>query len=260
MGAAARNIVLLGDPQQLDQVLQGSHPPGAEKSALGHYLGEDRVVAPANGVFLERTHRMHPSITAFTSKLFYEDELRADSDLGLQAVLAPDLPSVYQSLAGSGLRWMPVEHDGNTNQSVEEADRVCEIWKALVGRSWMDAAGAERALTPDDIVIVSPFNAHRLLLTARLPNARIGTVDKFQGQEAPVSIYTMATSRPEDAPRGLAFLFSLNRLNVATSRARALTIVVASARLLDAVARTPDQLRMANGLAAFVEMAEPVPT
>ncbi len=129
---------------------------------------------------------------------------------------------------------------------------------SLVGREWVDADGDERLLTADDLLIVSPFNAHRLLIDdllrkADLGGVRVGTVDKFQGQEAPVSIYTMATSRAEDAPRGIDFLYSLHRLNVATSRARALAIVVASPRLLDAVARTPAQLRMANGLCTFVE-------
>ena len=111
-------------------------------------------------------------------------------------------------------------------------------------------------ITAGDIVIVSPFNAHRLLISGMLgSSARVGTVDKFQGQEAAVSIYTMATSRPEDAPRGMGFLYSLNRLNVATSRARALAIVVASLRLLGAAPRSPEQLRMANGLCGFVQAA-----
>ena len=253
-GGAARNIVLLGDPQQLDQVLQGSHPPGAEQSALGHFLGEAETVPPAKGVFLEKTWRMHPRITEFTSELFYEDKLESVDGLSRQAVIGNDW------LSGSGLRWVEVAHDGNTNASIEEADRVAEIVEgALVGRDWINQDGARRAIGPRDIVIVSPFNAHRLLIQARLPEACVGTVDKFQGQEAAVSIYTMATSRPEDAPRGMGFLFSLNRLNVATSRARALAIVVASPRLLDVVPNAPPQLRMANGLCAFEEFALPTP-
>jgi predicted RecB family nuclease len=249
MGGSARNIVLLGDPQQLDQVLQGAHPIGAGQSALGHFLGSDETVRPECGVFLERTWRMHPEIYAYTSELFYEGRLDGVDGLAGQRVVGDDW------LSGSGLRWVPVEHDGNTNVSVEEADRVAEIWKALLGRRWVDRSGDEQPITPDDIVIVSPFNAHRLLIQARLPDARVGTVDKFQGQEAAVSIYTMATSRPEDAPRGIDFLYSLNRLNVATSRARGLAIVIASPALLRAVPRTPLQLRMANGLCAFAEAA-----
>lgn len=253
MSGCARNVVLLGDPQQLEQPIQGLHPVGAGASSLGHLLGEAETVPADRGLFLERTYRMHPRITAFTSELFYEDKLKSVPGLERQEVAPDDLPAGLEWLAGSGLRWVPVDHDGNTNASVEEAERVCEIWNALVGRSWMDRDGVRRQIKPDDIVIVSPFNAHRLLVQERLPQARVGTVDKFQGQEAPVSIYTMATSRPEDAPRGLRFLLSLNRLNVATSRAQALTIVVASPRLLDAAVRTPDDLHMASALCALAE-------
>jgi uncharacterized protein len=249
MSGCARNIVLLGDPQQLDQPTQGTHPDGAGVSALGHVLDGAEVVPPDRGLFLEETWRMHPAITSYTSDLFYEGKLESVPGLERQEVVGSDW------LAGSGLRWVPVEHDGNTNESPEEAEKVAEIWHALVGRTWINASGAERTIGPADVVIVSPFNAHRLAIQKLLPTARVGTVDKFQGQEAAVSIYTMATSRPEDAPRGMAFLYSLNRLNVATSRARALAIVLASPRLLDAMPRTSEQLRMANGLCAFAEGA-----
>jgi uncharacterized protein len=247
---AARNIVLLGDPQQLEQPTQGVHPEGAGRSALGHLLGLDEVVPADRGVFLERTWRMHDDITAYTSELFYEGKLLPVEGLSRQTVLGSG------DFAGSGLRWVPIKHDGNTNQSAEEARAVARIWNQLVGQEWVDADGARWPIEPEDIVIVSPFNAHRLLIKGLLgEDARIGTVDKFQGQEAPISIYTMATSRPEDAPRGMNFLCNLHRLNVATSRARALAIVVASDKLLDVVPKTPDQLRMANGLAAFVDYA-----
>ncbi len=231
MSGAAHNVVLLGDPQQLDQPTQGVHPDGAGVSALSHLLGEAETVAADRGVFLEQTWRMHPRITRFTSELFYEDKLESVPNLERQEVLADGLADELHWLAGSGLRWLAVEHDGNTNASAQEAERVCEIWNALIGRSWVDAEGARRTMAADDIVILSPFNGQRLLIQAMLPAARVGTVDKFQGQEAAVSIYTMATSRPEDAPRGMGFLLSLHRLNVATSRAKALAVVVASRRL-----------------------------
>jgi superfamily I DNA and/or RNA helicase len=251
---AGRNIVLLGDPRQLDQVLQGAHPPGAEESALGHFLGTEETLTRDRGVFLEKTWRMHPEITDFTSALFYEGRLHSRDGLERQRVQPPAGVRGTDFLSGAGLRWVPVEHDGDTNSSTDEADAVADIWRSLVGRTWVGPDGVVRPITAEDIVIVSPFNAHRLLIQKELgPTARVGTVDKFQGQEAAVAIYTMATSRAEDAPRGMAFLYSLNRLNVATSRARALAIVVASPALLDAVARSPEQLRMANALCAFAE-------
>lgn len=262
MSAAARNVVLLGDPQQLDQPTQGAHPAGAGRSALAHILGAAKTVPDDRGVFLEQTYRMHPTITAYTSELFYEGKLTAVDGLERQRVVGAASANGLATdwLSGSGLRWVPVEHDGNTNSSEEEARKVVEIVQALVGRGWVDGEGKERPITPQDIRIVSPFNAHRLLIGRLLKEADlgatpVGTVDKFQGQQATVSIYTMATSRPEDAPRGIDFLYSLNRLNVATSRAKALAIVVCSTRLLDVLAHTPDQVRMANGLCAFVEAA-----
>jgi uncharacterized protein len=245
LSAGAQNVVLLGDPQQLDQPTQGVHPEGAGRSALAHLLNGAEVIPPGLGIFLEHTWRMHPRITEYTSDLFYRGELRSVEGLERQLVMGSDW------LSGSGLRWVPVDHDGNTDQSVEEAEEVARIWRELVGREWVDKDGVARLIGAEGIVIVSPFNAHRKLLLDRLPaGARVGTVDKFQGQEAPVSIYTMATSRPEDAPRGMNFLYSLNRLNVATSRARALAVVVASPRLLDVVPGSPDQLTSANALIA----------
>jgi uncharacterized protein len=256
MSGSARNVVLLGDPQQLDQPTQGVHPDGAGKSALGHFLGDNETVPVESGVFLEKTWRMHPEITAYTSALFYEGKLISVDGLDQQRVIGDD------EWSGAGLRWVEVPHDGNTNASPEEAAKVVEIVKSLVSREWINEEGERRPIAPDDVRVVSPYNAHRLLIDellakAGLSGVPVGTVDKFQGQEAAVSIYTMATSRPDDAPRGMGFLYSLNRLNVATSRARALAIVVASPALLQAVPGSPAQLRMANGLVAFVEMAEP---
>jgi uncharacterized protein len=252
MSGAARNVVLLGDPQQLDQPTQGVHPGGAGGSALGHFLGGAETVSPESGLFLEKTWRLHPAITAYTSDLFYEGKLDSVEGLERQRVDGDDW------LSGSGLRWIEVAHEGSTNESAEEAEAVVGIVQELLRREWTDKYGARRPIGPDDIRVVSPFNAHRLLIDELLRKAGVagvpvGTVDKFQGQEAPVSIYTMATSRPEDAPRGMGFLYSLNRLNVATSRAKALAIVVASPHLLKAVPKTPEQLRMANGLCAFVD-------
>jgi len=255
VSAAARSLVLLGDPRQLEQPVQGTHPTGAGTSALEHLLGGARTMPPELGLFLEDTYRLHPAIARFTSGLFYEDRLRAVPGLERQRVHG-DGP-----FAGSGLRFVEVAHRGNVDASPEEADAVLRIARALVGRPWTNEKGITAPLTWADLRVLAPYNAQVALLARTLPpeaEKQIGTVDKFQGQTAAVSIYTMTTSSPEDAPRGMEFLYSLNRLNVATSRARALAIVIADPALLDPVCGTPDQIRLANGLCAFAETAETV--
>ena len=254
---AARSLVLLGDPQQLDQPLQGTHPPGAEASALGHLLGKDSTMPPERGLFLERTRRLHPDLCRFTSEAFYEGRLSSVAGLEVQDLDAPGaLPG---GLSGTGVRYVSAIHEGNSSSSPEEAELVAGLVRGLVegGAVWTDGLARSRPLTWNDVVIVAPYNAQVAEIKRRLPAARVGTVDKFQGQEAPVSIYSMTTSGPEEAPRGMEFLYSLNRLNVATSRARCLAAVVANPALVRVRARTPRQMQLANALCRFLEMAEP---
>ena len=250
---AASSLVLLGDPRQLDQPIQGVHPPGADVSALGHLLGESATVDPSRGVFLEHTWRMHAEVCAFTTEQFYEGRLGTRPELARQTVIGRG------PLAGHGLRFVPVEHAGNTNASTEEADRVSALVGELLdeGAAWIDKEGEEKLLTLRDILVVAPYNAHVATLRAALPEGtRVGTVDKFQGQEAPIVLYSMATSTADEAPRGMAFLYSLHRLNVATSRARCVAAIVANPALLTPDCRTPEQMRLANPFCRFLELAE----
>ena len=254
---AAGSLVLLGDPRQLDQPIQGVHPPGADISALGHLLGDSATVDPSRGVFLEHTWRMHPEVCAFTTEQFYEGRLGTRPELARQTVIGRG------PLAGHGLRFVPVEHAGNTNASTEEADRVAALVGELLdaGAAWVDKEGDRRPLALQDVLVVAPYNAHVATLRAALPDgARVGTVDKFQGQEAPIAIYSMATSTADEAPRGMAFLYSLHRLNVATSRARCVAAIVASPALLTPACRTPEQMRLANPFCRFLELAETIPS
>jgi uncharacterized protein len=251
-------MVLLGDPQQLDQPTQGSHPPGAERSALGHILRDRATIEPSEGLFLEQTWRLHPEICDYTSTAFYAGRLETIEGLGRQVVDGPP----DHRLTGTGIRYIPVEHHDNATESGEEAEAIVTLVSTLVdgGTTWTDRHGQPHPITLDDIVIVAPYNAHvaeiaRAFTVAGRPGAFIGTVDKFQGQERPISIYAMGTSAPEDAPRGMEFLYSLNRLNVATSRARCVTAVVCSPALLRVACRTPHQMRLANGLCLVVEAA-----
>jgi uncharacterized protein len=253
---AARSVVLLGDPQQLEQPRKGSHPDGVGISALEHLLGGHQTIAEDRGIFLRETWRLSPDICAFTSEQFYESRLNSHAGMDRQRINgATGLPS-------SGLALCEVEHDGNRNWSDEEIGVVGGLVARLTldGVTWTDDKGVTHPMRGKDILVVAPYNSHvtRLAESLEGTGARVGTVDKFQGQEAPVVIYSMATSRPEDAPRGMEFLYSPNRLNVATSRARCIAILVASPHLFEPECHTPRQMQLANGLCRFREMAEAV--
>ncbi len=249
LGTCARNVVLLGDPQQLSQVSQGIHPEGASASVLEHLLGGEDTVPADRGLFLSRTWRMHPGVCRFISETSYEGRLHSVPECERQRIDSP-------GLAGTGLRWLPVEHEGNRGASMEEADWIAAELDLLIGGTHTDREGRERRLGWDDVLVVTPYNAQVRCLRTRLgPHARIGTVDKFQGQEAPVVFFSMATSSGDDLPRNLEFLFSRNRLNVAISRAQSLAALVASPQLLEIRCRTIEQMRMVNALCRFVEEA-----
>ena len=253
MGTSARNIVLLGDPLQLPQVAQGSHPEGSAHSVLEHLLGDDATIPPGRGVFLERTWRMHPDVCRFISEIVYDNRLSW-------------MPRTEQqdTVFGTGLRYLPVEHTGNGSASTEEATAVAQRVGEMLGAEHTDADGNTAALEPTDFMVVTPYNAQvrrirDTLARAGLTDIPVGTVDKFQGQEAPVVFFSMATSTGEGVPRNLEFLFSRNRLNVAISRAKCLAHVVCSPRLLEARAKTIEQIRLTNTLCRFVEMAAEQP-
>ena len=251
---AGPSLVLLGDPQQLDQPTQGTHPDGTEVSALGHLLAGRQTISAGQGLFLEETWRLHPDICGFTSEVFYEGKLSSRPGLEVQRVVCAG------PVAGTGLRFLPVSHRGNQNSSDEEADQVANLVRGLVDgkSSWVDQQGLEKPVTLEDILIIAPYNAQVFKIQERLPRARVGTVDKFQGQEAPVVIYSMATSTPADAPHGMEFLYSLNRLNVATSRARCVCVLVGSPELFAPQCQTPRQMQLANAFCRYRELAEEI--
>jgi uncharacterized protein len=236
MGTAARNIVLVGDPQQLAQVIQGTHPARTEASVLAHLLGTEATIPPDRGLFLEHTFRLHPDVCSYISEEFYDGRLQADPSTAART-----------TPLGTGLRFLPVEHHGCRQESAAEAAAVV----AEVAR--LATAGVPAA----EIIVVAPYNAQVNLLREVLPEAvRVGTVDKFQGQQARVVLYSMASSSGEEVPRGLDFLLSRNRLNVAISRAQCLAYLVCSPRLLEIDCRTIEHMRLANALCRFVELAQ----
>ncbi len=245
---AAPSLVLLGDPQQLDQPLQGTHPPGTDASGLAHLLGEHATMPRDRGLFLPETYRMHPDICSYISDLAYEGHLHSEPERANQSLVHPDFPE------RTGLWYLPVEHSDNTNSSIQEADRVQRLINQLLsGGMWIDHQQQETNLSLEDILVVTPYNAQVGEILQRIPGARVGTVDKFQGQQAPIVIISYATSTPEEAPRGMDFLYSLNRLNVAVSRAKCAVFLICSPRLLEPECRLPWQMRLANGLASYVE-------
>jgi hypothetical protein len=254
MAGAASSIVLLGDPQQLDQPRKGSHPEGVNVSALTHVLAGRQTIGPEQGIFLPVTWRLAPRVCAFTSEVFYEGKLGSKPGLENQRLTGA------AGLEGSGLRLVEISHEGNRSSSLEEIEAIVSLVGRLSaeGSRWIDENGVERPVRPADILVVAPYNAQVSRLAERLEPAgvNVGTVDKFQGQEAPVVIYSMTTSRPEDAPRGMEFLYSPNRLNVATSRAQCVAILVASPRLFEPDCKTPRQIKLANGLCRYRELSE----
>lgn len=246
MGTSARNVILLGDPLQLAQVSQGVHPQGSGASVLEHLLADARTIPEDRGVFLERSFRMHPDVCAFISDIVYAGRLHADGSAARRT-----------TGFGTGIRFIPVEHEGNRSASDEEVERIRATIAGMLGGSFTDADGTTRPLREKDFVVVAPYNTQVRRLRVGLPaGVRIGTVDKFQGQEAPVVFFSMATSSGEDVPRSLAFLFSRNRLNVAVSRAQCLAVLVCSPRLLEARCRSIEEMELVNALCRLVEYAE----
>jgi predicted RecB family nuclease len=249
----AKNVLLLGDPQQLPQVVQGTHPAGAEASALGHLIGEADIMPPSLGYFLDETRRMHPAVCRPVSKLSYAERLHAHPSAAGRAI---------EGIA-AGLYVAEVDHHGNTTRSVEEAAAVVAVVSDVHSRMWTDGETA-RPLGDADIVVVAPYNLQartvtRALEAAGFPGVRVGTVDRFQGQEAPVVVTTMTSSSAVDLPRGLDFLLSRNRLNVALSRAQALAVLVCSPRLVEADIRTVAEMRLVAGMIGLMTGAAPWP-
>ena len=232
MGGCARNIVLIGDQMQLAQPVQGVHPGQSGQSCFDYLVQGEPTVPPERGILLDVSWRMHSDVCSFVSGAFYSGRLSAHPSND-QRRLVLDV-NADPALKPSGLAVIEVEHQGCAQVSVEEAKRISQLVASLLTQRLKDKDGTERPLRLEDILVVAPFNAQVNVLKRHLPEgARIGTVDSFQGQEAPVAIVSMAVSNGTDAPRGSEFLFSPNRLNVAISRAQCLAVLVRGSNLLE---------------------------
>ncbi len=244
MTNAARNVVLVGDPNQLPQVIQGAHPHPAALSGLDWMLGGETVVPRERGLFLPLTRRMHPDICRYISNQFYAGRLHAHESTALQSVRGEGLPP-----AGAFL--VPVEHEGRAQECPEEVEGIREAVTRLLSGNWTDREGETRRLRQSDIIVVAPYNAQVNALSDALPGIRVGTVDRFQGKEAAVALVAMTASSAEETSRGLDFLLARERLNVAVSRGKALSLVFASPRLLATPCATVEQMRLVNSLCAL---------
>lgn len=247
MGAAARNIILVGDQMQLGQPIQGAHPGDSGLSVLDYLLEGAATIDPTRGILLDTSWRMHPAIQRFISDVVYDGRLKAHPDCARQTLILDDAPP---SLKPHGIRLLPMTHRGCGQVSYEEAEITAGLVDSLIGTRFIDRQGREGVIGLPNILIVAPYNLQVNALKTRLPDgARVGTVDKFQGQEAEIVIVSLTSSTPDDLPRHVDFFYSKNRLNVAISRARTLAIVLANPKLLELDATSVDHLRLVNTLA-----------
>lgn len=245
IAGAAKNIVLVGDQMQLPQPVQGVHPGKSGLSTLDYLMHDQRTVAADRGLFLPVSRRMHPDVCRLVSDIAYDGRLSSD-----EGAIRHRIDGVV-GLPSQGVVFEEIAHAGNSQSSDEEAERITSLYMSLLGAFFTDREGRQREIGVEDILVVSPYNAQVNLLSERLPaGARVGTVDRFQGQEAPACLISMATSSAEELPRDVEFLFSINRLNVAISRAQALAVIVASPKLLDVPCKDLDQMRLVNALCA----------
>lgn len=248
MARCARNIVLVGDPMQLPQPLQGSHPGDSGRSCLDYLIDGHRVVPPDRGIFIPISRRMHPRVCGFISTAVYEDRLGCDDAAGRQTLVS----RAGDDLAGAGMR--AVVHFGRSQVSPEEIEAIVAQVGEVEGATYCDRHGRKRAVGLADILVVAPYNAQVNALRTRLPTTvRVGTVDRFQGQEAPICLVSMTTSSGDELPRDIAFLFSLNRINVAVSRAQVTAMVFASPALLETPCRTIEDMALVNALCTLRE-------
>ncbi len=254
---SAKNIVLLGDQMQLEQPIQGTHPGDAGLSSLQYALKDLKtstrdapifhaVVSSDYGLFLGESRRMHPSVCRFISESIYEGRLGSYSECANQKIIVP--PNLSGSVSvESGIVFSGVEHDGNIQQSDEEIKKIIEIYNELIGRSYTATDGSTRLLSIKDFLFIAPYNAQVRALKVALPaEARVGSVDKFQGQEAPVCILSLCSSYGEYGSRGLAFILDRNRINVAISRAQCLAVIVADPRIANATASSINEMMLLN--------------
>jgi len=251
MSRCAKNLVIMGDQMQLGQPSQGTHPAESGLSILDYLLHETPTISDEMGVFLETTYRMHSAVNHFISQFIYDNKLTSYADNDIRVVKVPDN---YRGKLDkeAGIVFIPVIHEGNTYASDEEVNEIKLLANELIGRTFIEKPGETRLITWNDILFVAPYNYQVKKLKQTLGDqARVGSVDKFQGQEAPIVFLSMCTSDANESPRGIDFLFDKHRINVAISRAKSLAIVVANPNLSNTSVNRVEQLKLVNLFSAL---------
>ena len=256
MSRSTKNIILMGDQMQLGQPSQGSHPEDSGLSILDYLLHKTPTIDESKGIFLGTTYRMHSAVNRFISDAIYEGKLKSVLDNDLQCIKVPD---GYQGILNkeAGIIPVPVFHEGNTQASEEEVEKIVLLARQLIGRVFTAKNGVDRLIDWSDMLFVAPYN-HQVnkLKSALGKQAKVGSVDKFQGQEAPIVFLSMCASDANESARGMKFLFDKNRINVAVSRAQCMAIVVYSPSLLETAASNIEQLEKVNLFCRLVQVVE----
>ena len=254
MSRSAKNLILMGDQMQLGQPSQGTHPADSGLSVLDYLLHGTPTIPDDMGVFLNTTYRMHSSINRFISKHIYEGKLAANPDNDKRMI---EVPIDYRGPLNkeAGIIYIPVNHEGNTQASDEEVDKIKKLAESLIGRTFHTGVSNQktRRISWDDMLFVAPYNHQVNKLRSTLGDeAKVGSVDKFQGQEAPIVFLSMCASDANESPRGLGFLFDKHRINVAISRAQSLAIIVANPNLAKTTVNTVEQVKLVNLFGAII--------
>ncbi len=246
MGRAGKNLILIGDQMQLSQPTKGAHPGNSGQSAL-EYLLEERDTIPTNmGIFIDVTRRLHPNLNSFISSNFYDDRLKHHKLTEKRELIFPEKDKSFQK---PGIYYLPIKHQDCSQQSNEEGEMVNKLYKKFLKIKFKDEKGNTKKITVNDILTVSPYNVQVNYLKSILPkDSKVGTIDKFQGQEAPIVIISMTTSDPENLSRHLEFFYSRNRLNVAISRAQCLSLVIMNPELFRLDCSKVSQIKLVNTL------------
>jgi uncharacterized protein len=237
---------------QLGQPSQANHPGESGMSILDYLMHDSPIIQPNMGIFLDTTYRMHSRVNDFISNAVYEGQLRSDPANDTQQI---EVPEGYEGILNksAGVIFVPVYHQGNTQASDEEVAEIKRLATELLGRTFVDKQGLKRVIDWSDLLFVAPYNHQVNKLKAGLgEQAKVGTVDKFQGQQAPVVFFSLCTSDASESPRGIGFLFDKHRLNVAVSRAQSMAILVGNPDLLCTPVASVEQMQNINLLTRAV--------